>query len=73
MDFAVIINNARFLILQGFLGLGNFTGGTLRLASLPSSSAFFWVFSLAWAVWPVRVGFMSQQRYTSSFFAACLW
>jgi His/Glu/Gln/Arg/opine family amino acid ABC transporter permease subunit len=32
VDFAVIINNARFLILQGFLGLGNFTGGTLRLA-----------------------------------------
>ena len=32
MDFAVILNNAGFLILQGFLGLGNFTGGTLRLA-----------------------------------------
>jgi glutamate/aspartate transport system permease protein len=32
VDFAVIINNARFLIFQGFLGLGNFTGGTLRLA-----------------------------------------
>jgi His/Glu/Gln/Arg/opine family amino acid ABC transporter permease subunit len=32
MDFAVIINNAGFLIYQGFLGLGEFTGGTLRLA-----------------------------------------
>src|SRR5262249_8540469 len=32
MDFSVIINNVSFLILQGFLGLGNFTGGTLRLA-----------------------------------------
>ena len=32
VDFAVIINNVRFLIFQGFLGLGNFTGGTLRLA-----------------------------------------
>src|SRR5262245_66533615 len=27
-----MISNARFLILQDFLGLGNFTGGTLRLA-----------------------------------------
>jgi polar amino acid transport system permease protein len=32
MDFAVIVNNAGFLIYQGFLGLGEFTGGTLRLA-----------------------------------------
>ena len=32
MDFAVVINNVGFLIFQGFLGLGNFTGGTLRLA-----------------------------------------
>ena len=32
MDFAVITNNVGFLIFQGFFGLGNFTGGTLRLA-----------------------------------------
>lgn len=32
MEFAVIIDNAGFLILQGFLGLGPFVGGTLRLA-----------------------------------------
>jgi His/Glu/Gln/Arg/opine family amino acid ABC transporter permease subunit len=32
MDFAVITNNLGFLIFQGFFGLGNFTGGTLRLA-----------------------------------------
>ncbi|MGB7947890.1 MAG: amino acid ABC transporter permease [Candidatus Binatia bacterium] len=32
MDFAVVFNNLGFLIFQGFLGLGNFTGGTLRLA-----------------------------------------
>ena len=32
MDFSVIFNNLGFLIFQGFLGLGNFTGGTLRLA-----------------------------------------
>jgi polar amino acid transport system permease protein len=32
MDFAVITNNAGFLIYQGFFGLGHFAGGTLRLA-----------------------------------------
>jgi polar amino acid transport system permease protein len=32
VDFAVVINNAGFLILHGFLGLGPFIGGTLRLA-----------------------------------------
>jgi His/Glu/Gln/Arg/opine family amino acid ABC transporter permease subunit len=32
VDFSVIINNLGFLLFQGFLGLGNFTGGTLRLA-----------------------------------------
>ena len=32
MDISVIVNNLNFLILQGFIGLGAFTGGTLRLA-----------------------------------------
>ena len=32
MDFRVIIDNFAFLILQGFVGLGTFAGGTLRLA-----------------------------------------
>jgi His/Glu/Gln/Arg/opine family amino acid ABC transporter permease subunit len=32
LDFSVILANLRFLILQGFLGIGNFAGGTLRLA-----------------------------------------
>lgn len=32
MDFGVIINNFGFLMAQGFLGFGNFAGGTLRLA-----------------------------------------
>jgi polar amino acid transport system permease protein len=31
-DFAVIISNAKFLLLQGLLGIGIFAGGTLRLA-----------------------------------------
>jgi His/Glu/Gln/Arg/opine family amino acid ABC transporter permease subunit len=32
MDIQVVINNFTFLIGQGFLGIGAFTGGTLRLA-----------------------------------------
>ncbi|HVP78518.1 MAG TPA: amino acid ABC transporter permease [Thermodesulfobacteriota bacterium] len=31
-DFAVIISNAEFLLLQGLLGIGRFGGGTLCLA-----------------------------------------
>src|SRR5690349_23368535 len=32
MDFSVITNNFKFLILQGLVGIGPFVGGTLRLA-----------------------------------------
>ncbi|MGE5817838.1 MAG: amino acid ABC transporter permease [Deltaproteobacteria bacterium] len=32
MDFQVVANNFSFLILQGFVGIGSFAGGTLRLA-----------------------------------------
>jgi His/Glu/Gln/Arg/opine family amino acid ABC transporter permease subunit len=32
VDLGVIINNFQFLIVQGLLGIGSFTGGTLRLA-----------------------------------------
>ncbi len=32
LDFRVIVSNFKFLIAQGFLGLGAFGGGTLRLA-----------------------------------------
>jgi His/Glu/Gln/Arg/opine family amino acid ABC transporter permease subunit len=32
MDLRVIRDNLGFLLLQGFIGLGNFAGGTLRLA-----------------------------------------
>lgn len=32
LDLHVITANARFLLVQGFLGIGTFTGGTLRLA-----------------------------------------
>jgi len=32
VDYHVVLDNAGFLILQGFLGIGNFAGGTLRLA-----------------------------------------
>lgn len=32
MDLQVIANNFSFLVLQGFVGVGSFAGGTLRLA-----------------------------------------
>jgi His/Glu/Gln/Arg/opine family amino acid ABC transporter permease subunit len=32
VEFQVVVNNLAFLILQGFFGIGAFTGGTLRLA-----------------------------------------
>lgn len=32
MDFQVVADNFSFLIMQGFLGVGSFAGGTLRLA-----------------------------------------
>jgi len=32
VDFSVITANFQFLVVQGLLGLGGFTGGTLRLA-----------------------------------------
>jgi polar amino acid transport system permease protein len=32
VDWAVIISNAKFLILQGLIGIGRFGGGTLALA-----------------------------------------
>ena len=32
LDFGVVTHNFRFLIVQGFLGVGSFAGGTLRLA-----------------------------------------
>jgi His/Glu/Gln/Arg/opine family amino acid ABC transporter permease subunit len=31
-DFSVILGNFKFLMVQGFLGIGPFVGGTLRLA-----------------------------------------
>jgi His/Glu/Gln/Arg/opine family amino acid ABC transporter permease subunit len=32
LDLSVIVNNFQFLMVQGFLGIGTFVGGTLRLA-----------------------------------------
>jgi polar amino acid transport system permease protein len=31
-DWGVIVHNAEFLLIQGFIGVGAFSGGTLRLA-----------------------------------------
>lgn len=63
MDLQVIAGNARFLILQGFIGIGTFAGGTLRLA-LPaivlgfSLGLFIGFGRLAhsrWVAWPAKV------------------
>jgi His/Glu/Gln/Arg/opine family amino acid ABC transporter permease subunit len=32
MDLSVVVNNLQFLLVQGFVGIGPFIGGTLRLA-----------------------------------------
>ena len=32
MDFSVVVSNLQFLLVQGFVGIGPFIGGTLRLA-----------------------------------------
>src|SRR4030095_7847094 len=32
MDFSVVVNNFKFLVMQGLVGIGPFIGGTLRLA-----------------------------------------
>ena len=40
LDFSVVTANFRFLIVQGFLGIGGFAGGTLRLA-LPAIALGF--------------------------------
>jgi glutamate/aspartate transport system permease protein len=32
MDLGVIVHNFKFLVVQGLVGIGGFTGGTLRLA-----------------------------------------
>ena len=41
MDFSVIANNFKFLIVQGLIGIGPFIGGTLRLPHLnPQTQEF---------------------------------
>lgn len=32
LDFMVVVSNMKFLLVQGFVGMGGFGGGTLRLA-----------------------------------------
>lgn len=63
MDLHVISNNFVFLIVQGFLGFGAFTGGTLRLA-IPAIVLGFMLgilIALArlsrklWLSWPAKV------------------
>ena len=63
MDFGVVANNFVFLIAQGFLGIGAFTGGTLRLA-IPAIVFGFILGTLVglarlsrtrWLNWPAKV------------------
>ena len=63
MDYQVIVNNFVFLIAQGFLGIGAFTGGTLRL-SIPAivlGSVLGTLIGLArlapsrWLNWPAKI------------------
>jgi polar amino acid transport system permease protein len=58
MEFHVITDNFTFLILQGFLGIGGFVGGTLRLA-LP---AIFFGFILGIFV---GLGRLASSRWIS--------
>ncbi|MBF8254112.1 MAG: Amino acid ABC transporter permease [Deltaproteobacteria bacterium] len=63
MDFQVVTNNFVFLIAQGFLGIGAFTGGTLRLA-IPAIVFGFILGTLVglarlshsrWLNWPAKI------------------
>src|SRR5574341_2064811 len=63
MDFQVIANNFVFLIVQGLLGFGAFTGGTLRLA-IPAILLGFILGTLVglarlsrrrWLHWPAKI------------------
>lgn len=63
MDFQVVANNFVFLMAQGFLGIGAFTGGTLRLA-IPAIALGFILGTLVglarlsrsrWLNWPAKV------------------
>lgn len=63
MDFQVVANNFVFLIVQGFFGIGTFTGGTLRLA-LPAIVLGFLLGTLIglarlsrrrWLHWPAQI------------------
>jgi His/Glu/Gln/Arg/opine family amino acid ABC transporter permease subunit len=41
LDFGVVVSNFRFLMVQGFFGIGGFVGGTLRLAVPAIALGFF--------------------------------
>lgn len=58
MDIQVIVNNYAFLLLQGLIGFGPFTGGTLRLAA----PAIVFGFLLGTAVALAR---LSHRRWLS--------
>ena len=74
MDFQVIVDNFGFLFVQGFLGFGEFAGGTLRLAipAIVLGFALGIVIGLG-RLAKTRVPSVSLRRFTLNSFAACRW
>ena len=74
LDLDVIWRNLPFLMLQGFLGFGNFVGGTLRLA-IPSIVLGFvlGIFIGIGAPGSRSGGSGCRRRSTSSSSAASRW
>jgi His/Glu/Gln/Arg/opine family amino acid ABC transporter permease subunit len=63
-DWAVIISNAKFVLLQGLLGIGQFAGGTLRLA-IP---AIFLGFLVGIIFGPARLARRAWIHYPAVFY-----
>jgi hypothetical protein len=70
MDFGVVVNNFGFLMVQGFLGFGNFVGGTLRLAIPAIVLGFILGIFIGLGGWPAPRGSGSPRRATWSSSAA---
>jgi hypothetical protein len=72
MDLGVITQNWKFLIVQGLLGIGNFAGGTLRLAVPAIALGFLLGIFIGLACLAPGPGPGAATAYVGSF-AACPW
>ena len=70
-DFSVVWRNLHFLMIQGFLGFGNFAGGTLRLAIPAIVLGFMLGIFIGMAGSRTGCGCACPPRSTSSSSAAC--